>query len=84
MNGLTLALSASLMLAACSAPKGAFAPAHAADYSACRIEADRAPLESLGPRIRFIDECMAKRGWTPTPACVQTDQQGTSFCDYRR
>ena len=84
MKPLTLALFASLVLAGCGAPKGAFAPAHAADYSACRIEADRAPLESLGQRIRFIDDCMAKRGWTPTAACIQTDQQGTSFCDYRR
>ena len=84
MKRRTLALFASLVLAACGAPKGAFAPAHAADYSACRIEADRAPLDSLGQRIRFIDECMGKRGWTPTAACVQTDQQGTSFCDYRR
>jgi hypothetical protein len=84
MKRLIGALSAAIVLAACGAPKGAFAPAHAADYSACRVEADRASLDTLGQRIRFIDGCMAKRGWTPTPACVETDQQGTSFCDYRR
>ena len=84
MKRLSLAIFASLVLAACSAPKGAFAPAQAADFSACRVEADRAPLESLGQRLRFIDECMFKQGWTPTPACVQADEQGTSFCVYRR
>jgi hypothetical protein len=85
MNRLALTLIAPLLLAACGTPSGALAPAHAADFSACRTEADRAPrVESLGERIRFIDACMIKRGWTPTPGCVYTDQQGTSFCEYRR
>jgi hypothetical protein len=34
--------------------------------------------------VRYIDECMHKRGWKPTSACVYTDQVGTSFCEYRR
>jgi hypothetical protein len=85
MNRLALTLIAPLMLAACGTPKGPLAPAHAADFSACRTEADQAPrVDSLGQRIRYIDECMAKRGWKPTPGCVYTDQQGTSFCEYRR
>ena len=85
MNRIYLPLIATLVLGACGTPTGPLAPAHAADFAACRMEADRAPrVDSLGKRTHFIDECMVQRGWRPTPGCVYTDQQGTSFCEYRR
>jgi hypothetical protein len=85
MNRLAFTLFAPLLLAACGTPTGPLAPSHAADFTICRTEADRAPrVDSLGQRVRYIDECMHKRGWKPTSACVYTDQVGTSFCEYRR
>jgi hypothetical protein len=86
MKTFLIATAASGLLAAgCAAPSGALAPPYRADFVACQGEADRSPrVENLRQRIHFIDECMFKRGWTATPACVQTDQQGTSFCDYRK
>jgi hypothetical protein len=85
MNRTLPVLAACLALAACGTRPAALAPAHAADFASCRSAAVEAPrVDTLRQRITFIDDCMAARGWTPAPACVYTDQQGTAFCEYRR
>lgn len=57
-----------------------------ADLQACRAEVTSAigSGDYQPSRMRRVDECMRKRGWRPTPACVETEQEGTGFCDYQR
>jgi hypothetical protein len=79
-------VGAALALAACagSRPSEPTSPKDA-DLAACHAESTRrVALDTRTKRFEFVEDCMAAKGWRPTPACVETRMQGTVFCDYVR
>jgi hypothetical protein len=73
----TLLIPLVLLLVACATPPSG------PDLAACRSDAAGAPgTDSVRKRTAFVDECMHRKGWRPTPACAETDMQGTAFCEY--
>jgi hypothetical protein len=81
-----VALTACASLAACGAFKGAGINAPwRPDIAACESQASSAPnVETQSKRLAFIDNCMVAKGWRPSKGCVETQYQGTNFCEYSR
>jgi hypothetical protein len=67
-------------LAGCATQGGGNAPWRA-DVAACEA---KAPQDSNRQRLAFVDSCMTAKGWRATPACLETQMEGTSFCTYAR
>lgn len=70
----------SVLLAGCE-PSGGW------EYKECRLSVSELPAASdMGgdERLKYIDQCMAKKGLRPTATCTAAGAQGKPHCEYEQ